>query len=343
MSESGSRGREKMMKSKRMSVILIAVILLAVAIGYYFSTTVKVPKISGLSVAEAKEQLEAASLEYTEGDPIYSEDYRKGKVAFAEKEGKRVNKNSTVEIIESLGAEISMYQLVGVTQEEAEEKLGEAGLAMKFKMEYSDEYKEGLVMTQSVGEGTLVYEESKIILTVSKGAKPIVLEKYEGKSLKDVQKEAEKIGLKIKIEKKNSSEVDEGDIISQSPKAGTEVKKGDTVTLTVSKGPVKVKVPDLYGMSESQARKALEDAGLKLGSVHKDYSSSVSSGLVMGQGEDAGDKIAEGTSVSITISLGKKPSYSRPSYSKPSKPSSSDDGPVDIELEDSGPVDIELE
>ena len=301
------------MKNKKTSGIIIAIILIAVAAaGYYLSSTTKVPDVSGLTVREAKAELKDASLIVEEKEPVYSEEYRCGRVISVENSGKRLKKNSTVAIVESLGAEISMYNLVGISQEEAEQKLGEAGIAMKFKMDYSEEYEEGLIIKQSIDENIVVHEFDKIIVTVSKGPKPFEIKDYKGTDIDVVEKEAKELGLELKIEKKFSSKYDKGEVISQTPKAGTEVKRGDTISLVVSKGAEQVKVPDITGKTKSDAEKALKKAGFKVGRISYDYSSSVSEGRVVSQEIDGGDKTDKGSTIDFVVSLGKKPVY-RPS------------------------------
>lgn len=326
------------MKSKKKSGGLIIIILIAMAAGYYLSSTVRVPDVSGLPVEEAKAQLMEASLLISEGEPVYSEEYRKGRVISVENSGERLKKNSTVEIVESLGAEIPMYMLIGETQEAAEQKLGSAGISMKFVSEYSEEYEEGLVITQSVEEGTIVHEEDKVLITVSKGPEPFELADYKEKNVKDVKKEAEERGLVLVINEEYSSDAAKGKVIAQSPEAGTEVKKGDIITLTVSKGAEQVKVPNIVGKSKSEAEKALKKAGFKIGKISYEYSNSVAEGKVISQKVKGGDEVDKGSAIDFVISNGKKPSY------KPSGGSSggSSGKPTDLtgDSEGGGPTDL---
>lgn len=329
--EAARRAAAKANGQKLKKILPIAAVVAVLgAVAIYFSTTTKVPYVTGITAENAKKQLEAASLIVEEGEPVYSDIYRKGNVLSVENEGKRLKKNSTVEMVVSLGAEIPLYELVGLAKEEAEAKLTDAGLVVECTEKYSDKYAAGTVMKQSPEKGKIVYEGDKIVLTVSKGSKPFELSDYEGMSLSEVEEKAEKLGLKLEVTKKFSTKVDKGDVISQKPKAGTEVKKGDTITLSVSKGAEQVKVPNLDGMTKSEAKKALEKAGLELGSVSYDYSDSVEKDIIKSQGVSAGDEADKGSSISVVISLGKRPV----TVSRPSRPSggggSGDDGSTDI-------------
>ena len=71
--------------------------------------------------------------------------------------------------------------------------------------------------------------------------------------------------LKGKVAKEEySDDVDEGDVISMDPPAGTTVHRGDTVSLVVSKGPELVEVPSVRGQGVAAATETLEDLGFEV-------------------------------------------------------------------------------
>lgn len=109
-----------------------------------------------------------------------------------------------------------------------------------------------------------------------------------------------------------SDDVEEGKVIRTDPEAGTELEKGATLTVYISKGKQKednenVSVPGLLGMTEDGARAALEAKGLKIGSVDQ-VDSSAEAGSVVWQSQDAGAEVTKGSTVNIQISKGKSPS-----------------------------------
>ena len=88
------------------------------------------------------------------------------------------------------------------------------------------------------------------------------------------------------------------------PEAGTELTAGDTVTLTVSKGPevVLVEMPDLMGRSESEALTLLEAAGLNWEPVtYEEYEGTP--GQVIYQSVEAHTQVEKGTVVAFKISI----------------------------------------
>ena len=128
-------------------------------------------------------------------------------------------------------------------------------------------------------------------------------------------------------------------MISQSIDSGSKVEKGTTVSYVVSKGPETkyVRVPDLRGMTESQARQALREAGLSVGEVNDDYISSSNVNRVVEQSISKGTSVEEGTSVSFTVNLGlepePEPSEPEPSEPEPEQPSESQDPGTDTDTD----------
>lgn len=129
----------------------------------------------------------------------------------------------------------------------------------------------------------------------------VIVPDLAGLTYEEAQKQLEELGLEI--EKGNevySDEYEEGEVVSQTPKPDTEVKKGKSVRVNISKGSGKEQIPNVIGMTESQARETLEAAGFQLGRVSEEESSQVS-GTVIRQSPSSGTEIESGTSVDIVI------------------------------------------
>ena len=103
-----------------------------------------------------------------------------------------------------------------------------------------------------------------------------------------------------------SDSVPAGSVISQDPEGFTQAKAGSKVNLTISSGkaePKDVQVPDLKGKSQSDAEKALSDAGLVGVPSNPEETDEVAAGLVFKQSIDAGSTVKEGTQVAFTVAL----------------------------------------
>jgi serine/threonine-protein kinase len=97
-------------------------------------------------------------------------------------------------------------------------------------------------------------------------------------------------------------------IISQDPGAGTSLKEGRTVTLTVSLGPPPVPVPtDLAGRTVDQASAALVAASLRLGTLIDGYDETVVKGVVLSLADGTPAQLPKGSPVDLVVSAGPKP------------------------------------
>ena len=129
----------------------------------------------------------------------------------------------------------------------------------------------------------------------------------------DADNQLRNMGFVLDYRTAYSDNIKKGDVISVEPGVGSKVNKGSTVTVTVSSGPEKVKLPDnLQGQSEAYVRNALKDLGLVDGRVSTVESASVPAGMVVelspekGSTDDKGAQTVEaGSTVNIVLSSGK--------------------------------------
>ncbi|MGW4750614.1 PASTA domain-containing protein, partial [Streptomyces sp. NPDC004290] len=121
-----------------------------------------------------------------------------------------------------------------------------------------------------------------------------------GESVDDATAELQDAGLQVKIsDTPVTSDLDAGQVVRQSPDAGARTGKGDTVTLTLSKGPERVEVPDVVGRNVDEARKTLEAAGFK---VEEDRGLlGLFGDTVKSQSVEGGQKAPKGTTVTLKI------------------------------------------
>lgn len=127
-----------------------------------------------------------------------------------------------------------------------------------------------------------------------------------GKPMALAQQVLEAKNLRVKVAETYDESVPAGQVVSQSPEAGSKVKEQRLVTIYVSKGGEDVEMPDLQGMTRSAAEERLKKMGLKVGSIYEKYSSEEDAGTVIAQTPRAGSKIMKGQSVDLTISKGTK-------------------------------------
>lgn len=215
--------------------------------------------------------------------------------------GTKIAKGATVTLTESLGVEQHEVpkELIGKTEQEATKALNDAGFGKVTKTEeYATGTTAGVVLQMSVEQGKILPHNTKIVLTVSKGSEPIEIPDVVGKTQQDAEAEFAKLELTPEIKEAFDGSIPKGEVISQSPKAFDAGHRGDKVTITVSKGPEMIEVPNVIGKSAAGAREALEGRGFK---VEAEYYMGGIFDLVRTQSTDGGKSLPKGSTVAITI------------------------------------------
>jgi eukaryotic-like serine/threonine-protein kinase len=124
----------------------------------------------------------------------------------------------------------------------------------------------------------------------------------------DAKSKIEQAGLTFEIADTAYSEtVKAGNVISTDPGAGDNVEKSGTVNVVVSRGPERHNVPNLDGMSEQDARAAIESASLKVATVDYRYNNNVPQGDLVSYSPDSGTPLKRDAGVSLVVSKGPKP------------------------------------
>ncbi len=113
-------------------------------------------------------------------------------------------------------------------------------------------------------------------------------------------------GLKvIKAGEKNNAQLPFGYVVEQNPRPARLVKMGRRVYLTISSGEREFQMPNLVGLSETNARERLKSYSLRLEDIVYKYSPKEPGNVVMAQSVDLGTLVKVGAPIEITVSLGK--------------------------------------
>lgn len=134
-------------------------------------------------------------------------------------------------------------------------------------------------------------------------------------TLDEAQRSLDKLNLNIRvnIEDEYSNEVEKGKIISQQPMSGATLQEGDTVTLVLSKGPMKGYIPNVVGLTLGEAENILKENKLSLGNIKYEYSDTYNSGIVIAQDPKSGSESnQEWGTVNVVVSKGKKEEVVQP-------------------------------
>ena len=110
-------------------------------------------------------------------------------------------------------------------------------------------------------------------------------------------------GLIVEIMEEESMEYDSGIVLRSDVAAGTILKEGDTVILTISTGAGAIQIEDVTGYSYEEAKTILTQQGF-LVNKSESYSDSVAKGNVISQNPEGGRSVTKGTAVALVVSLG---------------------------------------
>jgi len=119
---------------------------------------------------------------------------------------------------------------------------------------------------------------------------------------------AEESGLRTVLANQDYSEdVRKGDVIATDPSAGDRIRKNGEISLTVSKGPERYRVPQLVGLQLDAAQQALSPIKLITGQINEQYDETVPQGQVIAISPKFNTVVKPGTAVNFAVSKGKRP------------------------------------
>jgi len=219
-----------------------------------------------------------------------------------------------------------MPDVVGLSEKMADKKLSDNNLQMQVKSsEYSDTVEKGNVISQEPKADEVVSKYSKVSVVISLGSDAFDISKLNlvGKTKESAESLLKENGFSTDTKEEPSDTVPKGSVISYTP---TKPKSGERVTLTVSSGKkvTKVVVPNITGMSESEAKTLLETNGLMLGKKAEQHSATVAKGIIIGQSTAAGSSVDSGSSVDYAVSNGVAPETTQASSEQQSSQSTNE-------------------
>ncbi|MFG3014706.1 Stk1 family PASTA domain-containing Ser/Thr kinase [Streptomyces cinerochromogenes] len=299
--------RRRPARPPRTVLLVIAAVLLVFGVGagvWYINSGqfTKVPPLLAQTEARAKERLETAGLEVGQVKRAYSDTVERGTVIGSDPApGARIRDHDSVTLTVSLGPEtVNVPNVAGQSLAKARARLKADGLEPGMvTREVSEDVPRGSVIRTAPEAGTKRHAGSAIALVVSKG-RPVDVPDVTGDDLDSARQELTDAGLKVKVAAKRiNSEYDAGEVAAQSPGEGRPAAEGDTVTLTLSKGPEMIEVPDVVGDSVDEAHDALEGAGFE---VDEDRGLlGLFGDTVKEQSVEGGDRAPKGSTITITI------------------------------------------
>ena len=204
----------------------------------------------------------------------------------------------------TLGRYTDAPSLVNMTKEQAQLYAQQNNFELRYgDGSYSETIPKDTVVGQEPEPDEQVVNGGTITLSLSLGKERFQVPDLTGLELAAARGELDQTNLQLKEGPGQYSDtVPEGAVISTNPTVGTELKRGDTVTVTVSKGRAPIRIPDLSGRNINDARAELQRLGLTAVERYKD--SDQAADTVIGQSPKAGTGAAPDDEVTLDVSKG---------------------------------------
>jgi eukaryotic-like serine/threonine-protein kinase len=190
--------------------------------------------------------------------------------------------------------------LAGLSQEGAVAKLEEAGFEAQVEKVNSDQVGAGQVIRSEPSGGTTATRGSTVVLIVSKGQKLAKVPVLVGTQRSVAVQQIRGRGFSPSIEEEESAKP-AGEVIRQAPSAGSELPAGSAVSIVVSKGERKAKVPNVIGSERTEAVEALREAGLVPTVQEQETEVPQQVGRVTDQFPPPGSEVEPGSEVTVVV------------------------------------------
>ncbi|MBE0447335.1 MAG: Stk1 family PASTA domain-containing Ser/Thr kinase [Actinobacteria bacterium] len=223
---------------------------------------VTVPKVVGKSLEDAKLDLKSRNLKIGKVRRDYSKETPGHVISQEPKAGSELEEGKEVSVVISIGRKkVSVPDVVGEKSEDAVTKIVKANLEPKYRYEPSDEAQRGRVIYTEPGPGERLPEGSAVKLVIGKGPETLQVPDVQGKTRDEAKGILDNAGLQITLTEEPSENISKDTVTRTVPIAGSEVKKGSSITVYISSGPKMITVPNVVGMVEDEAKEKLADKG----------------------------------------------------------------------------------
>jgi eukaryotic-like serine/threonine-protein kinase len=293
-------------RSKWFLAALVVLLLVLAGLLFFLATSlgnnseetsqVEVPNVVGQNVEQATTALREKGFD-VQTEPTES-DAAEGEVLDQTPDGgTQADESSTVTLSVSAGQDtVPVPDVVGKTQEEADNILSDAGFVVVPQQEENDA-PPGQVFEQSPSANSPAAPESTVTIKVSSGPGTQPLPDVTGRSEADARSALE--GFSIQTRQEASNDVPAGNVIRTEPAANTQVAPGSQVTLVLSSGREQVSVPQVQGLTEDNARAQLQGFDVQI--QEQQTFNPQEDGIVASQNPTAGTQVDQGSTISLVV------------------------------------------
>ncbi|MCB0834571.1 MAG: PASTA domain-containing protein [Bacteroidetes bacterium] len=201
--------------------------------------------------------------------------------------------------------DVIVPDLQNFTRQEAAKRLESLGLEAHSKQRFSKSKEPGLVIQQIPEAGTHVKSGRAVQLMIATNQVLVTVPSVLLTTFRDAKFTLESQGLEVgELDTIPSHEYPEGIVVEQDVEAGSRVNVGAKIRMKISRGHdlLESKVPYVVHRSLVEAKAMIADAGLRLGTITKAFSSELLPGTVLEQSMDSARSVAPLTPLDLVVS-----------------------------------------
>lgn len=264
-----------------------------------------VPKLTGMSYEDALKAASSAGITLTVTRKEFSHDCKIPTIkSQAVQAGSQAGSDGKLSVRVLLPwHSFQMPNLNYKTEQDATQILANMGAQAKASQESNELIAAGLVFAQDRAKGETLEPGSTVAITVSAGGKPFAMPGIVGMSESEAKKLLAEAGLSVEVEYNYDADVKEGNVISQSISANTDVTRGTAVKIVVCSTKDLITVASVVGMDKAAAESAIKGQGLKV-TINLIESTNDQRGLVISQLPEAGSTQKAGVTIVLTVGKG---------------------------------------
>ncbi|MBW3665917.1 MAG: Stk1 family PASTA domain-containing Ser/Thr kinase [Actinobacteria bacterium] len=283
-----------------LAALLVAGVVIAALLLAGGPDDVTVPDVVGADIEVAQQRLRSEGFEVEITEARNPEP--PGRVIGQDPPGRtEAPEGSTVNLTVSAGPEVvAVPDVVGEPRDEAVEALEDADFEVEEERVFSREVPAGRVIETRPGPGVQAPRGSEVTLIVSRGQRTARVPSVVGRQEAAATQALRRAGFGVDVARTEGGGPP-GTVVAQDPAGGRQAAAGSTVTITVATAPEQVTVPDVVGLSESQAAERLSARGFQVDIQDRDVNSASRDGIVLGQAPDGRSQADRGATVAITV------------------------------------------
>ncbi len=273
---------QKWKKYGIVSGTLAMIVLIAVCSWWFLIRQVIIPDVEGMTVQKAEQRLHQQNLRIGKITRVNSQAVDKNRIVSTNPDVSHKTRVSTpINLTVSTGVkQLQMADYVGEDYSSVAANLRRKGFQVHQEPVYSDDIDKGQIIRQNHKKGTIVKPAANtIIFRVSAGKEPIKIPNFKNQDISAVQQFANKNNLQLTTQEKKSKIIATNHVINQTPRAGSTLNHGDTLTVSIANSGNQTKTTNIQinipfdgngGQRENRVQVYIRDANHNLTMEYQD-------------------------------------------------------------------------